>query len=503
MSCLKPAPHLRSLTWVRERQAYTHEQMRHLFGCSNAAEFEHVLNELLRDNIIRCKNAADTATEAGAEDAAGEYIAGRGDYAFAYVGLLCHHGHLVYVLPKYADDAALEHPCRVAPDEELPAEWVVTLSLLLRVIQKYKSKYEKELTDAPRKHQTPSYLALLVSIVMDYAENGEYRDDEYLIRLNGGGRIMWERTIHTTTPHLQDDAPIYMDTVNRRLVDAEDHFITRLHRVVVKECCHRLQQFGLVQLLNLPMVDAAEDAVERLGDTAYLIHCVEGELGNQFDSRRRRILHLLLDYLKDCCYESTLNDATYTFGSNCFNQVWEDVCRCTLGKDVKELFLISPPQWEVNADGGKAEPAAVQSLKLDMLFLEGDSAYVLDAKYYMPYRNGENACWAGLPGVGDVTKQFLYRQAILCPNALEKIPSRPSPEKAYNAFLMPQSTSASAGVAVQHFAGVTMPLFPRSRVDAFRLAPAPLYEAYLHGMECANMRDALRVALHEKQADFA
>ena len=313
---------------------------------------------------------------------------------------------------------------------------------------------------------------------------------------------MWERTINTTTPHLQDDAPIYMDTVNRRLVDAEDHFITRLHRVVVKECCQRLQRFGLVQLLNLPMVDAVEEDVESLGDTSYLIHCVEIELGNQFDSRRRRILHLLLDYLKDSCYESTINVATYTFGCNCFNQVWEDVCRCTLGKDVKEQFLITPPLWEVQSSLGKAEPAAVQSLKLDMLFLEKNTAYVMDAKYYMPYRNGENSCWAGLPGVGDVTKQFLYRQAILSPCALEPISSRPAPQCAYNAFLMPQAGSAPSEHLVQHFAGVTMPLFPRSRVDAFRLAPAPLYTAYLHGMECAQMRDDLRSLLREKQADF-
>ena len=57
----------------------------------------------------------------------------------------------------------------------------------------------------------------------------------------------------------------------------------------------------------------------------------------------------------------------------------------------------------------------------------------------------------------------------------------------------------AAQCSVEHFAAVTMPLFPGSRVDAFRLSPEPLYNAYLHGQECAASRDLLRSLLKEKQ----
>lgn len=466
--------HLQSVTWVRERQAYSATDVKSMLGVSD----ESVLLKLQQANILRVKTA----------DAEEEPL-GNGEYAFSYVGLLCHRGHLVYVLPKYVTSDAASGPMKPL------------LAQVLRVIHTYKTKHEHELQSAHSEQHSDSYLARLVTLLADYAENGEYRDDELVTSLNSPGRIMWNLTINATTPFMQDGEPVYVDTYNRRLVDAEDHFITRLHRVVVKECCHILQQFGLVELLNLPMVDAIEEDAETLGEPQYLLHRVESELGSQFDSRRRHILHLLRDYLQNRHYNSPSPDDTYTYGSSSFHAVWEDVCRSTLGDDVREAFAIKPPVWTLDSK----DTGPVQSLQLDMLFLDdnGETAYVMDAKYYVPYIvDGSVRC---LPGVGDVTKQFLYRQAVMSQKALTVHDAhtgngkRTLPTTAYNAFLMPQEFPSSQSEPVQHYAYVAMGLFDGSRIDTFRLAPEPLYDAYLRGATAASA-SRLRALLQELQA---
>lgn len=434
---------------------------------------ESFLLKLQQANILRVKLA-------DSEDAP----LGNGEYAFSYVGMLCHRGHLVYVLPKYVTSDASSEAMKPL------------FAQLLRVIHTYKTKHEYELQSAHSEQHSDSYLARLVTLLADYAENGEYRDDEQVTSLNSPGRIMWNLTINATTPFMQDGEPVYVDTYNRHLVDAEDHFITRLHRVVVKECCHILQKFGLVELLNLPMVDAMEEDAEELGEPQYLLHRVESELGCQFDSRRRHILHLLRDYLQNRHYNSPSPDDTYTYGSSSFHAVWEDVCRSTLGEDVQKKFTIKPPEWKLDSK----DTGPDQSLQLDMLFLDDmGRAYVMDAKYYVPYKVSGSV--RGLPGVGDVTKQFLYRQAVMSPKAL-KVKVDTLPETAYNAFLMPQEFPSSQSEPVQHYASVAMGLFDGSRIDTFRLAPEPLYDAYLRGAK-AGAASRLRALLQELQAGAA
>ena len=482
---------LRSITWVKELEAYSREAVLEIFGLRKsepvaAAQF---LDSLMAKRILK-KTSASEETE---EEDPLERFTGSGEYAFTYVGLYCYRGHLVYSLPKY------ERRYNVLQSAD--AGGMEQFALLMKVIRRYESRTRDGLDNEQQEQNTDTYLAQLVSMVTDYAEHGEYRDDERRIALNEQGSILWNRTINCTTPFMQDDDPVYLDAYTSRFVDAEDHFITRLHRVVVKECCRQLQVFGLVELLDLPMVDTIEEDVEELGDTEYLLHRVENELGCQFDSRRRQILHRLKAYLE--CEMQRDDDAPddYFFGCTSFHCVWEDVCACTLGNDVKHRFSIIPPKWNID-NVGTQETA---NLRPDMVFVDGETAYVLDAKYYLPElknsvgKNGEDRAY-GLPGVGDVTKQFLYRQAIMNRDALKADDKRLIPTKAYNAFLMPQDTSLPSYAEVMHYASVTMPLFGEgNRIDTYRLAVEPLYKAYAAGSKSSGIADALCRMLRESQ----
>lgn len=468
---------LRSITWVREREAYSRDDVLAIFGLAEAEQGEaaEFLALLMNKRILKKNTAA-----IGEEEDPLERLTGSGDYAFSYVGLYCYKGCLVYSLPKYERQYNLTKPERQTPETKPEPGRMAAFSLLMRVIRRYNaSKISEALENVLQEQNSDCYLAQLVSMVTDYAEHGEYRDDEQRIALNEQGRILWNRTINCTTPFMQDDEPVYLDTYTSRLVDAEDHFITRLHRVVVKECCRQLQVFGLVDLLELPMVDAIEEDAEELGDTEYLLHCVENELGCQFDSRRRHILHRLKAYLEGEMQRVDDAPEDYFFGCTSFHCVWEKVCACTLGMDVKEHYRIKPPEWHLDGSG----EATASKLKPDMIFIDDTTAYLMDAKYYLPEKKDGNKVY-GLPGVGDVTKQFLYRKAIKDAAALEPDTARTKLDRkcVYNAFLMPQDTSLENPGEVEHYAHVTMPLFGKgNRIDTYRLAVTPLYSAYVVG----------------------
>ncbi len=482
---------LSSVTWVRELEAYSREAVLDIFGLSGAEQGEAAafLATLMEKRILKKRTAAGEGAEAPEER-----LTGSDDYAFSYVGLYCYRGHLLYSLPKYEHRYNLQEPERQTAESSPDVRRMEAFSQLMRVIRRYETRIREGLANEQQEQRTDCYLAQLVSMVTDYAEYGEYRDDEQRIALNEQGRILWNRTINSTTPFMQDDEPVYIDVYTSRLVDAEEHFITRLHRVVVKECCRQLQVFGLVELLDLPMVDAIEEDAEALGDTEYLLHCVENELGCQFDSRRRHILYRLKSYLERNTQRDNDAPEDYFFGCTSFHCVWEDVCACTLGEDVKELYSIKPPVWLLD---GAGEQAAA-NLRPDMVFVDGETAYVLDAKYYMPEKIAKGGI-AGLPGVGDVTKQFLYRQAIMNRDALKADDNLSIPTKAYNAFLMPLPTEKDVVEPVQHYASVTMPLFAEERIDTYRLVPTVLYAAYINGVESGEVRNALRDSLEKNQ----
>lgn len=462
MSPVLTQQRLHSLAWVRERVAYSREQIAGIFGLQVETAGDIILT-LLSSGILRQVQKGET--NVGADPV--ESFIGKGDFAFSFVGLYCYRGHLVYSLPKYVTTEKLAEPEICAADSPLPVERAELFAQVLRVITRYNSGCKREFSDSLHERAADCYLALPVTLLCDYAEHGEYRNDSELISRNTHGRILWNRTINSTLPFIQNAQPVYVDTYAARTVDAEEDFFTRLHRVVVKECCHMLSQFRLTELLGLPEIEAIEESSDELGGVGYLIRCVENELSQQFDSRRRHILQLLLAYFQQHCEEDLQPDTEFMLGCTHFHTVWEEVCRATLGQAVSHE--IAPPDWQLSC----GRPGAVSTLRPDMVFERGAVVYVLDAKYYLPVvRNG---VINGLPGVNDVTKQFLYEQEFAY-----RRPGR----KVFNAFLLPMPSEVETGEPFERYGNVSMTLFPGRRIEVFRLHAQQLYAAYLSGSRC-------------------
>ncbi len=477
---------LSTLTWVRERAAYTREEIINCFGkqADNKTDADALLVRLLQQNIVKQRSSTNINSDEENEASLLDTFIGKGDYVFSYVGLYCYKGHLVYSLPKYEQQFDLHRPERQNEEVVADSSRMQVFSQLVQVIRHYETKRTENLDNLLQEKETDNYLAQLVSIVTDYAENGEYRDDEQRIATNEHGRILWERTINLNIPHMQDDEPIYMDTYTRRLVDAEDHFITRLHRLIVKECCHQLQTFGLIDLLDLPVVEAIEEDVEELGENAYLIHCLENELSSQFDSRRRHILKTLKAYLeKRHCRDDEAQEE-YFFGSTAFHCIWEDVCREVMGDDARNEYSIESPEWKFMENNELK--ASTDNMEQDIIIERKDSFWLFDAKYYLPTYSKISKKIFGLPGNQDVTKQFLYQQDL----------STKSTKHIHNAFLMPQPTGYRYP-DIHLYAKTRMELFNQMEpIKTFRLNAQKMFTAYISPNFRASIQDQMNDALN-------
>ena len=473
---------------VREREPYTRTDLLRIFGVINHenadAQWAKLERRLEQHKMLRRRSTYTNAEVLKSTEFA-EHETDSREYSLSFVGVYAWKNRLVYALPKYTRKLSDRGFLKLHSLEEQP-EAGQHLATVMQVLRRYSSKRVKESLSTTTDTVKDDYLALLVYIVTDYAHHGLYRDDRQEEQMNGRGRILWNKTIQSTYPVIQDKRPYYMDLVVRHTVDDHDNFFTRLHLSIVNKCYDTLEKLGLIQLLSLPQI--TEDAVpeDDLGDDNYLKHRILSEMGCQFDSRRRHILQLMLKYVKKEAERDIDHPDEMVFGSTAFHAVWEEVCRDVFGKDERKQHEIAPPKWEFTTNPAWQGPK--ESLEPDIIIKRPDAYWLFDAKYYLPQVNGNTVY--GLPGVGDVTKQFLYQQAL---QAQADAPALPI----HNAFLMPLpdgELEQSATAPISFFARVSMPLFgQRKYIYTFRIHPQTLYSAYLSAKE----RKALQRQMEE------
>ena len=101
---------------------------------------------------------------------------------------------------------------------------------ILKVLEKYNSKeqnlrmFEEYSEDQPFNH-----LAVLLSLMYDFYENGAYNTTQDIIESNGSGEILWDKTINETITWISDGRPYYIDLQTKRRVNDEYDYIKRLH----------------------------------------------------------------------------------------------------------------------------------------------------------------------------------------------------------------------------------------------------------------------------------
>lgn len=366
-------------------------------------------------------------------------------YVFKYVGMLMIGNVCLIIYPKYVKEYKDDRN-----------KGYKMLKQLIAVIRKYQSKEQKIGFKYENDIEIDNFnlFSITLELITDYLEHGLYRNDRQVIEQNGEGEIIWDKTINETTAYFSNESPIYLETFTINQENNEKDYFRRLHAVVLTQLCNTFKD--ILSIINIENINVSFESVENFGNVEYIIYRLNQEIATQFVTYKQNVLQLIKKYLIQENNKS-INEYISFIGTNSFNLVWEDVCSVVMNdcinKSIKELGLtyrqnkkdsalisdvIDKPIW-IHNKSNKVHKAR-KTLTPDIIAIDGDSLSIYDAKYYK-IRLDENEV-KNQPGVGDVTKQYLYELAY------KEFAKENNLEINNNAFLMPTDNSEKMRIGI-------------------------------------------------------
>ncbi|AQS53729.1 Type-2 restriction enzyme BsuMI component YdjA [Jeotgalibaca dankookensis] len=345
-------------------------------------------------------------------------------FYFKYVGILLIKDICIVVYPKYINNIFADYSGNKQK-----------LIQILRVIQKFQSLYIDSNLEFDNDNE--SFLALKMYLQTSYFENGLYSSETTNIELNGDGEILWDKTINEKNAHIIKGVPFYLNYINKNVIQDNGNIIRRIHAAILTEISTELKD--VLNLIGFEPVIISDDYLEDIGNSDYLEYLLESELNSQFINSKQLILKNLLKYIRKKALKTDSSEVEF-YGTSSFNLVWEEVCKKyyknDLNKTLAELNLISEgtvikknnykliqyrqdlplkevvdvPKWTLMET--ETEYKASKTLELDILHVNNIEKRfdIFDAKYYLIEFTDSRV--RKQPGVGDITKQYLYELAF-------------------------------------------------------------------------------------------
>lgn len=414
-------------------------------------------------------------------------------YVFTYVGILTIGNRVLKCYPKYVKDTE--------PHEKMKQ--------VLNVLRKYNSREQiVALFNGEEENTSFNLLAIMLYLLEEYAENGVYTNELLTIEDNGSGEILWDNTINETYAVIRNSRPVYVDLKTINIDEDEQDFFRRLHCCIVTKCSQILEQAGLDKLFDLGLVDVSEAEIDDFGDEEYILYRIQSELDIQFNDRKKMLLKTMYTYISHRkAFETGLGISM--FGTNSFNLVWEKVCANVfdnkLNVKLNELKqipnhdyfdsesktlieVIEKPKWRYKETDNLVEQSKTLTPDLISIYPYKDSYCfaILDAKYYLIKLTKHSI--EGNPGVGDVTKQYLYQLAY------QEFINRCGFKYIQNAFLMPVDDEEGEFVGTAEFNMMRDAGKRLEHISVIKLPATRLYQAYLNGRPDLGLFEFLKMA---------
>lgn len=442
--------------YVKEQAPYTKSELREIFQC-NDDKLTHIIRQLRYKKLLKISKKDDNITDMSnmvdevvdVRDAINDVSGYR--YVFTCVGVIIIGGFVLKCYPKYIDD--------VTEEQDL----LLKVKQVLKVLEKYNKNTNININMLSDNVGEKNFnlLEVILFLLHDYYENGIYINQHTIIESNGTGSILWDRTVNQIKPIIVKNRPYYTELLTRKRVDEEENYFRRLHECILTECSKIFSNHGLFRLFDdLSPVEFESCDLDDFGDIDYILYRLEREMCEQFNTRKQQLLKTMHAYIanKKGKYESY---ALSVYATITFHKIWEDVCakvmQNKLRSTLKDLFvdnlgclhpeyensgnnrlidIIDKPEWVGHSVVNYKEETrkkAKETLEPDVVsifsFDEKKCFAIFDAKYYKIRFSDEQV--SGQPGVGDVTKQYLYNLAYK--DFIEKH----NFDNVWNCFLMP------------------------------------------------------------------
>lgn len=411
--------------YVREQKRYTKNDLKNIFSFDEFGVEKFIKNLKAYGVLKTVKNNMDQLEMSDLMDEDVEITdetADSGDclYVFVYVGIITCGSRVIKVYPKYL----------LSKKEEPLGE----MKQVIKVLERYSRSEEQIINVFNGNGEKRSFniLAVILFLLNDYYEYGIYTNSEDIVEINGEGEILWGKTIDESFALLEDNRPYYMELYTSRVIDDDMDYFKRLHECILTECSHQLYEAQLDSLFDIDLLELSDKTLQDFGDKDYILERIYKELNIQFNTRRQILLKTLYAYVSQDRRMLEVNDGISMFGTIVYHVVWEKVCAevfdnkltTTLGKlklsaplskeypsNKTLLEIIEKPKWKGNDTD---EIPANATLIPDLISIPKvggiDYFIIFDAKYYnLQLEKGKRL--RGNPGVGDVTKQYLYQIA--------------------------------------------------------------------------------------------
>ena len=401
-------------------------------------------------------------------------------YVFGFVGVIIVNGYVLKCYPKYIFSTQ-------EPFDELMK--------VISVLEKYNNSKEQIIKICINSQSDKEFnrLAAIMYLLNDYYENGVYNNTQDIIEVNGNGEINWNKTINETFAILHNNRPYYVELQTLMHKNNDRDYFKRLHECLLGICSAELKELSLLELLGLTEVDLTDETLDDFGDKSYILSQLEKEINIQFNTRKQSLLKVMYMFIAN---EGTLADKSNfsLYGTNAFHAIWEEACAVAMGnilhkklRDIKvpsgvlseyyrkranyELIdIIEKPTW---FDAQGYDHKAKETLIPDIVSIHEDAFYIFDAKYYnIRLEVGKDV--DGQPGIGDITKQYLYQLAYkrFCKDHGFVM------KKVRNSFLMP----TEKGDCPVKIGSVRLDMLSSLKLKNVRVVLLPanmVYDAYL------------------------
>lgn len=435
---------------LRELKPYSFFELQEMF-CVSEDKLKNMLKSLSMMNITRrlTKNLSNIELSELVDieniDELNMLLEGN-IYVFKYVGILVIGNICLIIYPKYVNNFLADRN----NDFKI-------FNQIISVIRKHKAKYQYFGINEAFESSSSNFLTLALDLIYSYHENGLYYNDKVIYEINGDGEILWDKTINENTVYFSNNVPIYLDTVTINQKNNESDYFRNLHALIVTLVCEKL--VDLLNILGIENINISTEKLDDFGNRDYILYRIKQELATQFVTWKQNILILLKKIIEEDF--SRKNSESLSFvGTTNYASVWEDVCSVVMGncvkKSLKELGLkyskvdrdsalvldvISKPLWFHNES--KIIHNAQKTLKPDIITIEDNCLFIYDAKYYNIVLDEINL--KNNPGVGDVTKQYLYELAYT------KFAQENNLKIKSNAFLFPTDDKVEKSIGFVNF----------------------------------------------------
>ena len=407
-------------------------------------------------------------------------------YVFTFVGILTVGDIVLKCYPKYL----------LSNDEPFDE-----MKEILKVLTKYDSKeHIIHFFNGYDEQKEFNLLAIMLYLIRDYNDYGVYLNQQEVVETNGEGEILWDNTINDTLALIINNRPFYTELQTVNSVNDESNYISRLHRFIISDCCQRLKEMKLLDIFEIDEINISDESIDDFGEDHYILYKLFKELNMQYVTRKQVLLKTLYSYIAHRkSFREDLGLSMY--GTNSFNLVWEKVCaqvfdnqlsteigKLNLPTDLQGNYkkrkdtilskIIDKPKWK-SVDSEEGHPVE-HTLTPDIVsLLETENGLwfcIFDAKYYNIVLNESEL--KNQPGVGDVTKQYLYQLAY---NDFIDNHSF-SEDDVKNAFLMPSEKGYDeyiGKVEIEFFKELSNP--PLKEISVIKLSARKIYSYYLNG----------------------